>query len=253
MTRGSHDFVTRGPQNVPSRPEAALRRRESRSPLRVEKPARSRTWRPRLPASERPWPRLARVVLPRENMRSATRRKAGFSLIELMVAVAIIGTLASMAIPSFQRMQLRSRAAEGRTNLASLRTSQEGYFAEFGTYIGAAPTPAAIPSGSRVPWPGGLGFDTIGWLPDGAIQFQYAVTIPGGGGGVWSYTAEAASDLDEDGQINLWGYVKQDAVGVGVVGVLGCQDTGVWDAFTGTPTIVQIVGPCDAVSGQSVF
>jgi prepilin-type N-terminal cleavage/methylation domain-containing protein len=186
-------------------------------------------------------------------MRSALRRKVGFSLIELMVAVAIIGTLASMAIPSFQRMQLRTRAAEGRTNLASLRTSQEGYFAEFGTYVGAAPTPPAIPSGGRVPWPGSPGFDTVGWLPDGAIQFQYAVTIPGGAGGVWSYTAEAASDLDEDGRTNVWGYVKQDAAGVGVVGVLGCQDTGVWDAFTGTPTITEIVGPCDAVSGQSVF
>ncbi len=184
-------------------------------------------------------------------MRGSIRRKAGFSLIELMVAVAIIGTLASMAIPSYQRMQLRTRAAEGRTNLASLRTSEEGYFAEFSTYVAAAPTPPAIPSGGKVPWPGSPGFDTIGWLPDGAIEFQYAVTVPAGVLGV--YTAEAISDLDTNAQFNLWGYVKQNSLGVGAVGVLGCQDTGVWDAFTGAPTLTEIVGPWDAVSGQSVF
>ena len=183
-------------------------------------------------------------------MRNAVRRKAGFSLIELMVAVAIIGILSSMAVPSYQRMQFRSKSAEGRSNLASLRTSQEAYFFEFGSYIGAAPTPAAPPI-QRIAWPGGGGFDTLGWLPEGTILFQYAVTVPGGQ--ARAYTAEAASDMDQDTTLNLWGSVKQDSLGAGVVGVLGCQDTGIWDPFAGAPTLTETVGPCANNAGNSVF
>jgi prepilin-type N-terminal cleavage/methylation domain-containing protein len=47
----------------------------------------------------------------------------GFTLIELMIVVAIIGVLASIAIPSFVRMQARARQAEVSTNLKALYTS----------------------------------------------------------------------------------------------------------------------------------
>jgi type IV pilus assembly protein PilA len=47
-----------------------------------------------------------------------SRRNAGFSLIELMIVVAIIGILASMAIPSYQNYTIRAQIAEG-INLAA--------------------------------------------------------------------------------------------------------------------------------------
>ena len=54
----------------------------------------------------------------------ATRRQhRGFTLIELMIVVAIIGILASIAIPSFMRFQARARQSEVATNLKSLFTS----------------------------------------------------------------------------------------------------------------------------------
>ena len=53
------------------------------------------------------------------------RSSKGFTLIELMIVVAIIGILAAIAIPNFLRYQLRSKFAELRTNVEAIRKSQE--------------------------------------------------------------------------------------------------------------------------------
>lgn len=62
------------------------------------------------------------------------KRQAGFSLVELMVVVAIIGVLASVAIPSFNKFQRRARAVEGKTALSSLYESQKSFLAEWEDY-----------------------------------------------------------------------------------------------------------------------
>lgn len=60
--------------------------------------------------------------------------QSGFSLIELMIVVAIVGVLASIAIPSYQESIRKGKRAEGRAALVDLMQQQERYFGQRGTY-----------------------------------------------------------------------------------------------------------------------
>ena len=110
-------------------------------------------------------------------MRKLHTRNGGFTLIELMIVVAIIGILAAIAIPNFLRFQLRSRVGEGKTNIAAIRTAEESYAAEYATYIGAAAAPGGTLSGDKQNWLTATpGFDTMGWFPEGEVYYNYNVT-----------------------------------------------------------------------------
>ena len=60
--------------------------------------------------------------------------KKGFTLVELMIVVAIIGNLAAIAIPNFIRFQARSKQSEAKTNLKAIFTGQKSRFGERDAY-----------------------------------------------------------------------------------------------------------------------
>ncbi len=64
------------------------------------------------------------------------KNKKGFTLIELMIVVAIIGILAAIAIPDFLKFQARAKQSEAKTNLGAVFTTQVAYFGEYNTYAG---------------------------------------------------------------------------------------------------------------------
>ena len=63
-------------------------------------------------------------------MNDGRRGSVGFTLIEVMIVIAIIGVIASIAIDQFQRFQLKSKSAEGKINLAAIRTAEMSYYSE---------------------------------------------------------------------------------------------------------------------------
>ena len=188
--------------------------------------------------------------------KTLSKRHGAFTLIELMIVVAIIGILAAIAIPNFVRFQLRSKSSEGKTNLAGIRTSEESYFAEYGTYINATASPAALPTphSSKQGFVNvmgvGAGFDQIGWQPEGQVYFQYDVVR----GAASDYTAGASADIDANNVNQRWSYARtsngtppvQPAANL----CLGAYDP---NAPSANGSLPNQVGPCDATSGQSVF
>lgn len=63
------------------------------------------------------------------------RKQSGFTLIEVMIVVVIIGILASIAYPSYQEYVRRANRAEGQAFLQDLAARQERYFAQNNSYI----------------------------------------------------------------------------------------------------------------------
>ncbi|WP_374032443.1 type IV pilin protein [Bdellovibrio bacteriovorus] len=80
------------------------------------------------------------------------KSQSGFSLVELMVVVAIIGVLASIAVPSINKYLAKARQSEAKTNLSSLYTSEKAFYAEYTAYHAA--------------------FSAIGYTPEGKLRYN---------------------------------------------------------------------------------
>jgi len=87
-------------------------------------------------------------------------RATGFTLIELMITLLVLGVLAAIAVPSYRGYVLRANRAEAKAALLALATAQEKYYLQCNTYIstlnpGAAnacpPTPPATGGSLRYP------------------------------------------------------------------------------------------------------
>ena len=131
-------------------------------------------------------------------------KRTGFSLIELMVVVAIIAFLAMIAVPNFNRFLAKAKRAEAYMNLNSIYAAEKAYYAEHGKY-------SDILNGE-----GG-----IGWKPEGKTCYTYGFAgaegrnhfigklgssgaqLQGSRADKNGFVAVAAGDIDGDGDADV--------------------------------------------------
>jgi len=159
------------------------------------------------------------------SQRTVNERRAGYTLIEMMIVVAITGVLAAIAIPAFRGWINRSRSSEAAAFLGVIKLRQAAYRGEFGQYAGfgsdvGGMNGAFVPhnatrmrGGAQYPFPpvgppGALTppspFWAIGASPDGPVRFGYGIVAgtplqaTGGGTGTNLPTVYGlpASELD---------------------------------------------------------
>jgi len=108
-----------------------------------------------------------------------SRKFMGFTLIELMIVVAIIAFLSVIAVPNFFKFLAKAKRSEAYMNLGSIYTAQKGYWAEHGEYSANLSGPSSV-----------------GWKPQGYSgggkqeRFYYTYGFGSGSEGVNHFTGK---------------------------------------------------------------
>ncbi len=119
-----------------------------------------------------------------------SRREKGFTLIELMIVVVIIGILAAMAIPRFFAATTKAKQSEARSILKQVYTMQLGYRNQYDAYWGAG-SPTAFGSTAA----GRAGFAALGVDVETSSRYTYNMTVAS----ATAFTCTATcSNLDDD-------------------------------------------------------
>ena len=131
--------------------------------------------------------------------------QCGFSLTELMIVVAIIGILATIAIPNFLRYQAKAKQTEAKNNLVAIHTGEIAYFAENNGYIDDFNAIGFGVSGSSQRYYYEIGKANTGTLPPGCTASSLDKVS------ATDFVAAAIGNIDGDATCDIW-TIDQDKV-----------------------------------------
>jgi len=137
----------------------------------------------------------------------------GFTLVELLVVVSIIGILATISIANYRKFTLRAKTTEAKNNIGAIRVLEESYFALHDQFLPCGPS--TLNDGEEVgsepkkygPGPDNNGngipdFTEIGFQPMGTqVYYKYQVVTNETG---MQMCIDAKSDLDGDGEFAFY-------------------------------------------------
>lgn len=69
-----------------------------------------------------------------KNLKKLLKEQSGFTLVELMIVVAIIGVLSAVAVPNFKKYQAKAKSSEAKVQLAAAYTAMQAFYGDFGAY-----------------------------------------------------------------------------------------------------------------------
>jgi prepilin-type N-terminal cleavage/methylation domain-containing protein len=121
-----------------------------------------------------------------------TRYRRGFTLIELMIVVVIIGILAALAVPRFMRSTTKSKQSEAKLILKQIYVNQRTYRQQSTAntyYIPGAAASAAAPNVLNEIW------------IEIAIDARYTYAVAGAAN---NFTATATANIDDDATVDTW-------------------------------------------------
>ena len=101
-------------------------------------------------------------------------KNSGFTLIEMLIVVAVIGILSAVALPSYNQYVLRSKITEGLGQLSQAKLPIDQYYQDNGTYLNGAACGGTLPAATS-----NFTFACVPTAAAGATPESYLVTATG--------------------------------------------------------------------------